>query len=168
MEKWEWLVDTFTIIGMLVCILVTLIALAWVVCFAVKLLVKTFNVKVGSSYDILVEDIKKKGEAKKERKEIKRTKQAERKMELLNMKEESKNKVHDMKKQKLADKLETKENNEAKKLFNEPVLSKLKSKTTEKVKEEKVEEKKQAKNVEKTPEPEDIKEEGLEVEEGEE
>ena len=168
MEKWEWLVDTFTIIGMLVCILVTLIALAWVVCFAVKLLVKTFNVKVGSSYDILVEDIKKKGEAKKERKEIKRTKQAQRKMELLNMKEESKNKVHDMKKQKLADKLETKENNEAKKLFNEPVLSKLKSKTTEKVKEEKVEEKKQAKNVEKTPESEDIKEESLEVEEGEE
>jgi quinolinate synthase len=56
-------------------------------------------VKVGASYDIMVEDIKKKGEAKKERKEIKRTKQAERKMELLNMKEDSKNKIHEMKKQ---------------------------------------------------------------------
>ena len=128
MEKWEWLVDTFTIIGMVVCILVTLIALVWVVCYAVKLLTKTFSVKVGASYDIIVEDIKKKAEAKKQRKEIKRNKQAERKMELLNMKEESRDKVHEMKKQKLGEKLEGKENLKAKQLVKEPILQKVKAK----------------------------------------
>ena len=125
MEKWEWLIDTFTIIGMVVCIVVTLIAFVWAVCFAVKLLVKTFSVNIGASYDIMVEDIKKKGEAKKERKEIKRTKQAQRKMELLNMKEDSKNKIHEMKKQKLEEKLENKENSKAKQLVKEPFLQKI-------------------------------------------
>ncbi len=174
MEKWEWLVDTFTVIGMVVCILVTLIALAWVVCYAVKLLVKTFSVKVDASYDIIVEDINKKKEAKKIRKEIKRNKQTERKLELLNMKEESRDKVHEMKKQKLADKLEVKENAEAKKMFVEPVAKKTvsqkgkeehteakkekpESKTAEK-QTEVLEEKKTTKKVEKVEEPEKVDE----------
>ena len=139
MDKWEWLIDTFTIIGMIVCIIVTLIALVWAVCFAVKLLIKIFNVKVGASYDIMVEDIKKKAEAKKARKEIKRTKQAARKLEILNMKEDSKDKVHEMKKQKLIEKLGNREDNKAKHLIKEDVINKEEPEKTKK--EKKVKEK---------------------------
>ena len=85
MEKWEWLVDIFTFIGMIVCVIVTLIAIVWLTCFFVKLLVKTFNVRVGKSYDLMVEDITKKAEAQKERNQIKRKEKAEKKMEILNM-----------------------------------------------------------------------------------
>lgn len=119
MEKWEWLVDVFTFIGMAVCILIALIAIVWITCFLVKLLVKTFGVKVGKSYDLLVEDINKKSEAKKERNEKKRTEKLAQKMELLNMKLESKARVHEMKKAKLEGKLNQKENQVKTKLFGE-------------------------------------------------
>lgn len=119
MEKWEWLVDIFTFIGMIVCVIVTLIAIVWLTCFFVKLLVKTFNVRVGKSYDLMVEDITKKAEAKKERNQIKRKEKAEKKMEILNMKLESKQKVHEMRKAKLAKKLELVENAQKQKLLGE-------------------------------------------------
>ena len=119
MEKWGWLVDVFTFIGMLVCILIALIAIVWATCFAVKLLVKTFSVKVGKSYDLMVEDITKKSEAKKERNETKRNDALEKKKEILNLKLESKQKIHEMKKQKLQQKLTEKENQAKEKLFGE-------------------------------------------------
>lgn len=119
MEKWDWIVDVFTFIGMIVCILIALIAIVWVTCFAVKLLIKTFNVKVGKSFELMSEDISKKAESKRERNEIKRKAAAEKKMELLNLKLESKQKVHEMKKQKLAEKLNNQEEIAKQKLFGE-------------------------------------------------
>ena len=118
-SNWAWATNIFTFIGMVVSIIVTLIAIVWLTCFFVKLLIKTFNVRVGKSYEIMVEDINKKSEAKKERKELKRQASFEQKKELLNMKLESKAKIHEMKKQKLADKLETKEQNQKYKLFGD-------------------------------------------------
>lgn len=109
MENYEWVMDVFAFIGMIVCIIIALIAIVWATCFAVKLLVKTFAVRVGKSYDVMVEDIAQKSEAKKERKELARKAAAEKKMELLNMKLESKQKIHEMKKQKLAESLAQKE-----------------------------------------------------------
>ena len=121
MEKWQWLVDVFTFIGMAVCILIALIAIVWITCFLVKLLVKTFGVKVGKSYDLMVEDINKKADAKKERNEIKRQAKLSHKMEILNAKLESKQKIHDMKKAKLEGKLDAKENAVMVKLFGDEV-----------------------------------------------
>lgn len=109
MEKWEWLVDTFTFIGMAVCIIIAAIAIVWLTCFLVKLLVKTFGIRVGKSYDLMVEDIEKKSAAKKERNEIKRQAKFAQKKELLNMKLENKAKIHEMKKAKLEGKLDKKE-----------------------------------------------------------
>ena len=57
MEKWEWVVDIFTFIGIIVSVIIALIAIVWITCFAVKLLIKIFGVKVGSSFDIMKEDI---------------------------------------------------------------------------------------------------------------
>lgn len=118
-NNWAWATNLFTFIGMVVSILVTLIAIVWLTCFFVKLLVKTFNVRVGKSYDLMVEDITKKAEAKKERNELKRQAAFEHKKELLNMKLESKAKIHEMKKEKLADKLEAKEQAQKVKLFGD-------------------------------------------------
>lgn len=119
MEKWEWLIDVFTFIGMAVCILIALIAIVWITCFLVKLLIKTFGVKIGKSYDIMVEDINKKAEAKKERNEIKRQAKLAQKMEILNMKLENNQKIHEIKKTKLNKKLNDKENATKTKLFGE-------------------------------------------------
>ena len=125
MENYEWIYDIFAFIGMAVCILIALIAIVWVTCFAIKLLVKTFGVRVGKSYDIMVEDITKKSEAKKERKEIARKASADKKMEILNMKLESKQKIHEMKKQKLAENLAQKEELAKSKIFGEVVAEDL-------------------------------------------
>ena len=122
MKNWEWLIDIFTFIGMAVCIIIALIAIVWVTCFAVKLLIKTFNVRVGKSYELTIENINKKAESKKERNDIKRKAAAEKKMELLNMKLESKQKIHEMKQQKLAEKLANEENKVKNKLFGENVV----------------------------------------------
>ena len=67
------------------------------------------------------EDIAKKAEAKKERKEKKRNAIAEHKMELLNLKLESKQRVHEMKKQKLAANLSKEEENAKQKILGDNV-----------------------------------------------
>jgi hypothetical protein len=121
MEKWEWVIDIFTFIGIIVSVIIALIAIVWITCFAVKLLIKIFGVKVGSSFDIMKEDIVKKAEAKKERKEIKRKAAAEHKMELLNLKLENKQKIHEMKKQKLSDKLKEKEDVAKQKILGDDI-----------------------------------------------
>jgi len=112
-----WAVDIFTFIGIVVCIIAATIGLVWLTCFVVKLLVKTFGAKVGESYDVFVEDMKKKAESKKERNAKKRAEKDAQKMELLNMKLESKARVHEMKKQKLQEKLDAVENAQKEKLF---------------------------------------------------
>jgi len=119
MENYEWVMDVFAFIGMIVCIIIALIAIVWATCFAVKLLIKTFAVRVGKSYDVMIEDISRKTEAKKERKEIARKAAAEKKMEILNMKLESKQKIHEMKIQKLAESLAQKEANAKLKILGE-------------------------------------------------
>lgn len=119
MENWQWVVDIFTFIGIAVSIIIALIAIVWLTCFFVKLLVKTFGMRVGKSYDLMVEDINKKAEAKKIRNEKKRSEKLAQKMELLNMKLESKARVHEMKKAKLEGKLETRENAAKVRLFGE-------------------------------------------------
>lgn len=119
MENYKWIYDIFAFIGMLVCIIIALIAIVWVTCFAVKLLIKTFGVRVGKSYDIMVEDINKKSEAKKERKEISRKAAFDKKMEILNMKLENKQKIHEMKKQKLEQKLAKQEENAKLRFFGD-------------------------------------------------
>jgi len=119
MENWQWIIDIFTFIGMAVCIIIALIAIVWITCFAVKLLIKTFGVKVGKSYEIMIEDISKKAETKKEIKEIKRNAAAQKKKELLDMKLNAKQRIHEMKKQKLAEKLAQKEELAKAKIFAE-------------------------------------------------
>lgn len=121
MENSEWIFKVFAFIGMAVCVIVTLVAFIWAVCFAVKLLIKTFGERVGKSYDIMLEDITKKAEAKKERNELSRNASSEKKMELLNMKLESKQKIHEMKKQKLAEKLAKQEESARKKILGESI-----------------------------------------------
>lgn len=139
-SNWEWASNIFTFIGIVVCVLITLIAIVWLTCFFVKLLVKTFSVRVGKSYDLMVEDITKKAEAKKERNEKKRQAKFEHKNELLNMKLESKQRVHEMKKKKLADKLETSEQSQKVKLFGETAQNvKVETKNVEPKKEKKTE-----------------------------
>ncbi len=120
-SNWSWAVDIFTFIGMAVSAVISLIALVWLTCFVVKLLVKTFGVRVGKSYEIMVEDITKKAEAKKVRKETKRQQAFAQKQEILNMKLESKARVHEMKKQKLAGTLAEKEKEESVKILGQEV-----------------------------------------------
>ena len=145
MEDAKWVVDIFTFIGVTVSIIVTLIAIVWLTCFFVKLLVKTFGVRVGKSYEIMVEDINKKAAAKQERKELARHEKFAQKMELLNMKLESRARIHEMKKAKLEGTLSAKEAEVKVKLFGEDApnyVAKPKSKTEPK-KEAKLEEKKE-------------------------
>ena len=114
-----WAVDIFTFIGIVVCIIAATIGLVWLTCFVVKLAVKTFGAKVGESYDVFVEDMKKKAENKKARNAKKREEKDAQKMELLNMKLEMKARVHEMKKQKLQEKLSGVENAQKAKLFGD-------------------------------------------------
>lgn len=113
----SWAVDIFTFIGIVVCIITAAIALVWLTCFVVRLLVKTFGSKINESYNVYLEDMKKKSESKKERNAKKREAKDAQKMELLNMKLELKEKVHEMKKQKLQEKFAEKENTQREKLF---------------------------------------------------
>lgn len=126
MENWQWVVDIFTFIGIAVSIIIALIAIVWLTCFFVKLLVKTFGLRVGKSYDLMVEDINKKAEAKKERNEKKRSEKLAQKMEILNMKLESKARVHEMKKAKLEEKLDAKEAGAKTKLFGDGEVPEIK------------------------------------------
>ena len=130
MEDWQWVVDIFTFIGISVSIIIALIAIVWLTCFFVKLLVKTFGLRVGKSYDLMVEDINKKAEAKKTRNEMKRNAKLAQKMELLNMKLESKERVHEMKKAKLEGTLSAKEAEAKVKLFGEDAQNYVTDKKT--------------------------------------
>ena len=104
------LTSVFTFIGMVFSIVVSLVALVWLTCFVVRLLIKTFKKQVQNSYDIFVENSEAKTKSKKERNAIKREAKDARKMELLNMKEESRERIHKMKVDKLGMKLNEDEN----------------------------------------------------------
>lgn len=104
------LTSIFTFIGMAFSIVVSLVALVWLTCFVVRLLIKTFKTQVQNSYDIFVENSTAKAQSKKERNAIKRKVKDARKMELLNMKEESRERIHQMKVDKLGIKLNEEEN----------------------------------------------------------
>lgn len=99
------LTSIFTFIGMAFCIIVALVALVWLTCFVVRLLIKTFKTQVQNSYDIFVENSSAKAQSKKERNAIKRKAKDARKMEILNMKEESRDRIHQIKVNKLGVKL---------------------------------------------------------------
>ena len=104
------LTSVFTFIGMAFSIIVSLVALVWLTCFVVRLLIKTFKKQVQNSYDIFVENSEAKTKSKKERNAIKRQSKDARKMEILNMKEESRERIHKMKVDKLGIKLNEEEN----------------------------------------------------------
>lgn len=123
------LTSVFTFIGMAFCIIVALVALVWLTCFIVRLLIKTFKTQVQNSYDVFVENSSAKTASKKERNAIKRAGQDARKMEILKMKEESKNRIHQMQVEKLGLKLNENEN-KAKNKFG--VVTKENKKTKEK------------------------------------
>ena len=99
------LTSIFTFIGMAFSIVVSVVALVWLTCFVVRLLIKTFKTQVQSSYDIFVQNNEAKAKSKKERNAIKRKAKDDRKLEILNMKEESRDRVHQMKVNKLGIKL---------------------------------------------------------------
>ena len=99
------LTSVFTFIGMAFSIVVSLVALVWLTCFVVRLLIKTFKTQVNNSYNIFVENSSAKAESKKERNAIKRKAKDARKMELLNLKQESKERIHKLKVEKLGLKL---------------------------------------------------------------
>lgn len=103
------LTSIFTFIGMAFCIVVAVVALVWLTCFVVRLLIKTFKTQVQNSYDIFVENSVAKTKAKKERNEIKRKADEARKLEILNMKIESQDRIHQMKVDKLGKNLLEKE-----------------------------------------------------------
>lgn len=104
------LTSVFTFIGMAFCIIASVVALIWLTCFIVRLLIKTFKTQVQNTYDVFVENSSAKTASKKERNAIKRKASDARKMEILNMKEESRDRIHKMKTQKLGIKLNDNEN----------------------------------------------------------
>lgn len=129
------LTSIFTFIGMVFSIVVSLVALVWLTCFVVRLLVKTFKKQVQNSYDIFVENSEAKTKSKKERNAIKRQAKDARKMELLNMREESRERIHKMKVDKLGIKLNEDENKAREKYgVTTPEPEKKESKIAEKIK----------------------------------
>ena len=136
----SWAVDIFTFIGIVVCIITAAIALVWLTCFVVRLLVKTFGSKINESYNVYLEDMKKKAESKKERNNKKREAKDAQKMELLNMKLESKARIHEMKKDRLEGTLSAKEAEAKAKIFGEDAPNYV-SKPKVKVEKKEVEEK---------------------------
>ena len=103
------LTNIFTFIGMAFSIIVSLVALIWLTFFVIRLLTKTFKVQVQNSYDVYVENSTAKANSKKERNALKRQAKDARKLEILNMKKESKDRIHQMKVNKLGVKLLIKE-----------------------------------------------------------
>ena len=104
------LTSIFTFIGMAFSIIVSLVALVWLTCFVVRILIKTFKKQVQNSYDIFIENSEAKAKNKKERNAIKREAKDARKMEILKLKEESRERIHKMKIDKLGMKLNEDEN----------------------------------------------------------
>ena len=129
------LTSVFTFIGMAFSIIVSLVALVWLTCFVVRLLIKTFKKQVENSYDIFVENSEAKTKSKKERNAIKRKAKDARKMEILNMKEESRERIHKMKVDKLGIKLLDAENKAKEKYgVQEKSEEKPEKKVSEKIK----------------------------------
>lgn len=158
------LTSIFTFIGMAFSIVVSLVALVWLACFVVRLLIKTFKTQVQNSYDIFVENSEAKTQSKKERNAIKRKAKDARKMEILNMKQESRERIHRMKVDKLGIKLNEEENKAREKYGlegSEP--SQKDTKSVEKIKKqpdlEKENKKKEDDNQETKSESEAVKEE---------
>ncbi len=133
------LTSIFTFIGMVFSIVVSVVALVWLTCFVVRLLIKTFKTQVQSSYDIFVENNEAKAKSKKERNAIKRQAKDSRKLEILNMKEESRDRVHQMKVNKLGVKLlENEEKAKEKYGIQTKSEEKLEKKGSEKIKNQEV------------------------------
>lgn len=128
------LTSIFTFIGMAFCIIVAVVALVWLTCFVVRLLIKTFKTQVQNSYDIFVENSAAKTKSKKERNAIKRKAQEERKLEILNMKLESQERIHQMQVEKLGKNLLEKEEKAKEKygIFGVKTDEKLAQKTSKK------------------------------------
>ena len=138
----EWLFETFAVIGIAVSIVAAVIAVVWLTCFVVKLLIKTFGEKVQASYDVMSEDIAKKAEAKKIRNEKKRAQKSEHKMEVLTLKLESAQKIHEIKTGKISAKLAEKEQKAKEKYLAKPANNEMpKVEKPVQEKEKKVEEK---------------------------
>lgn len=112
--------NIFMFIGMIVCITVTAIALVYGVCVVVKILVKTFGLRVSSTCELMIEGIKEKKEAKKEKKKELRAAKREQQKELQKLKLESIARVGEMKKRKYQEKLIAKENKSYEKIFGIP------------------------------------------------
>ena len=100
MDLNQIVMNIFLIIGMIVCIVVTTIALVYGICFVVRLLIKTFAVRVSSSCEIISEDIIEKKKAKQQRKQERRQAKLEQKEELQKVKLESIARIGEMKRQK--------------------------------------------------------------------
>lgn len=121
----------FMVIGILVCIVVTAVALVWVTCFVIRVLVRTFGTKVRSYSEVLAEDIREKSAMKKEFKAQERAALKEQKAELLKVKIESKERINQLKKKKLEQKCREKEKQKSLKMFGtyeEPETSLVESK----------------------------------------
>ena len=80
---WQWSINLFTILGIVVSVVILLIVFVWGICFGVKVITKTFGDQVKSSYALRKEDIEKKYNAKKERNERKREQLFAQKNEIL-------------------------------------------------------------------------------------
>ena len=115
----EFVMNVFMIVGMLVCIIVTAIALFYGTCYFVRILIKTFNTKVKTTTELMLEDMKEKNIAKKERNKEKREALKKQKEEKLQLKLESKEEIHKMKLQRYQNKLYAKENKNWEKMFGE-------------------------------------------------
>lgn len=167
------LTSIFTFIGMAFSIVVSLVALVWLTCFVVRLLIKTFKMQVQNSYDIYVENSSAKAQSKKERNAVKRKAKDARKMELLNMKQESQDRIHKMKVDKLQAKLMDTENKAEEKYLvkkekpdeKSEISKEIKRQTEyEKLEKEKVKEEKKKEQEEKSVEEKEEKQETLKEE----
>ena len=148
------LTSVFTFIGMAFSIIVSLVALVWLTCFVVRMLVKTFKSQIQNSYDVFVENNTAKAQSKKERNAIKRKAKDARKLELLNLKEESKDRIHRMKVDKLSGSLIRAENRAEEKYATKKDAIVEKSNISKEIKKHQEFEDFEKKNAEKT----DIKE----------
>ena len=106
----------FAFIGVVVTLVVTIIALVWLTCFMVRLLVRTFSYRVDVSVDVAKEDIDNKAKAKKQRNKLRRDSRNQHKMTILKMKLENEQKIFELRKDSLAKSLLQKENKERIKL----------------------------------------------------
>lgn len=117
MDMKSFVMYCFMIIGILVCVVVSAIALVWTTCFVVRILIKSFKTKVNSFCEIAVEDIKEKSALKKEIKRKLRLAQKEQKEEALKIKLKSDKRIAEMKLKKLEEKLKAKESKLSLKFF---------------------------------------------------